>query len=171
VVVREVLQRASHGALAVGKLADRLQLWCSNAAAFSRMSSGPRTVTANQGVQAAHRTPVLRRVSAPVASVCHTRGSRSATKVGYFEVKSTNVVQDQMCTKPAKVGHLAATLLKYAGSAQRRPPPPPPCPPRSSLRGRKTKVAKAGPLRARVKSAKVRPTPYVSDPRVVCQPC
>ena len=31
---------------------------------------------------------------------------------------------------------------------------------RSSLRGR-IKVAKAGPLRARVKSAKVRPTPYV----------
>jgi hypothetical protein len=31
---------------------------------------------------------------------------------------------------------------------------------RSSLRGR-TKVAKVGPLRARVKSAKVRPTPYV----------
>jgi len=36
---------------------------------------------------------------------------------------------------------------------------------RSSLRGR-TKVAKAGPLRARVKSAKVRPTPYVYYPRV-----
>ena len=36
---------------------------------------------------------------------------------------------------------------------------------RSSLRGR-TKVAKAGPLRARVKSAKVRPTPYVYFPRV-----
>ena len=33
---------------------------------------------------------------------------------------------------------------------------------RSSLRGR-TKVAKVGPLRARVKSAKVRPTPYVSS--------
>ena len=31
---------------------------------------------------------------------------------------------------------------------------------RASLRGR-TKVAKVGPLRARVKSAKVRPTPYV----------
>ena len=30
----------------------------------------------------------------------------------------------------------------------------------------RTKVAKVGPLRARVKSAKVRPTPYVYDPRV-----
>jgi hypothetical protein len=36
---------------------------------------------------------------------------------------------------------------------------------RSSLRGR-TKVAKVGPLRARVKSAKVRPTPYVYYPPV-----
>ena len=37
---------------------------------------------------------------------------------------------------------------------------------RSSLGGR-TKVAKVGPPRARVKSAKVRPTPYVYYPRVV----
>ena len=36
---------------------------------------------------------------------------------------------------------------------------------RSSLRGR-TKVAKVGPPRARVKSAKVRPTPYVYYPRL-----
>ena len=45
---------------------------------------------------------------------------------------------------------------------------------RSSLRGR-TKVAKVGPLRARVKSAKVRPTPYVYFPRVLqigrCRDC
>eukprot|EP00964_Phaeocystis_antarctica_P048647 scaffold28174_cov56-Phaeocystis_antarctica.AAC.2 len=48
-----------------------------------------------------------------------------------------------MGTKPAKVGRVAP----------------------SSLRGR-TKVAKVGPPRARVKSAKVRPTPYVYYPPV-----
>ena len=71
----------------------------------------------------------------------------------------------EMGTKPAKVGHLQSLGVNSAkvrvGSAQRRPPPPP-APPRSSLRGR-TKVAKVGPLRARVKSAKVPPTPLTSS--------
>jgi hypothetical protein len=82
--------------------------------------------------------------------------------VGYFGVKSTNVCLAQMGTKPAKVGRLASTLLKYTSVLRNEDPPDPP-PPRSSLRGR-TKVAKVGPLRARVKSAKVRPTPYVYYP-------
>ena len=34
-------------------------------------------------------------------------------KVGYFGVKSAKVHPEQMGTKPAKVGHLAANLLKY----------------------------------------------------------
>ena len=104
-----------------------------------------------------------------------------------------------MGTKPAKVGHLAATLLKYVPKKQNKKQ----CPrvgsnpgllvefdvkagvfplhytkklrrnapkefffyiytltKRSLLRG-PTKCAKVGPPRARVKSAKVAPTPYV----------
>ena len=34
-------------------------------------------------------------------------------KVGYFGAKFAKVPQGQMGTKPAKVGHLAANLLKY----------------------------------------------------------
>ena len=34
-------------------------------------------------------------------------------KVRYFGVKSAKVLLEQMGTKPAKVGHLAANLLKY----------------------------------------------------------
>eukprot|EP00964_Phaeocystis_antarctica_P093975 scaffold60755_cov24-Phaeocystis_antarctica.AAC.1 len=64
----QVLWRTCRGALTVGKPAARL-CWCSIAAAFSRVSSGPRTATANRGVQAAHRTPLIHRFSAPVASV------------------------------------------------------------------------------------------------------
>ena len=33
-------------------------------------------------------------------------------KVGYFDPKSAKVLPEQIGTKPAKVGHLAATLLK-----------------------------------------------------------
>ena len=33
--------------------------------------------------------------------------------MGYFGVKSAKVHPEQMGTKPAKVGHLAANLLKY----------------------------------------------------------
>ena len=81
-----------------------------------------------------------------------TGGGTLATKAAYFGVKSTNVFRGEMCTKPAKVGRLASTLLKYVSSAQRRPSSPPPhTPPASSLRGR-TKVAKVGPLRTRVKN-------------------
>ena len=35
-------------------------------------------------------------------------------KVRYLDPKSANVHLEQMGTKPAKVGHLAANLLKYA---------------------------------------------------------
>jgi hypothetical protein len=66
-----------------------------------------------------------------------------------------------MCTTPAKVGRLASTLLNGTSVLRNEDPPPPP-PSRSSLRGR-TKVAKVGPLRARVKSAKVPPTPLTSS--------
>eukprot|EP00964_Phaeocystis_antarctica_P048631 scaffold28154_cov56-Phaeocystis_antarctica.AAC.3 len=52
--------------------------------------------------------------------------------------------------------------LKYVGSA----PLPPPPPGLRSRRGR-TRVAKVRPPRARVKSAKVPPTPYVYYPRIV----
>ena len=38
-------------------------------------------------------------------------------KVRYFDPKSAKVPPGQMGTKPAKVGHLAANLLKYV------PPP------------------------------------------------
>ena len=41
----------------------------------------------------------------------HHRGVL-ATKVGYFWVRPTKVPRGQMGTKPAKVGRLAATLLK-----------------------------------------------------------
>ena len=67
-----------------------------------------------------------------------------------------------MGTKPAKVGHLQSLGVNSAKvrrfCATKTSPFPPP---RSSLRGR-TKVAKVGHLRARVKSAKVRPTPFTS---------
>jgi hypothetical protein len=61
-------------------------------------------------------------------------GGELATKVGYFGVKSTNVRRTQMGTKPAKVGRLASTLLKYVGSAQRSafPAPPPFGPPNTA---------------------------------------
>jgi len=60
-----------------------------------------------------------------------------ATKVGYFGVKSTNVLRAQMGTKPAKVGHLqsrgvnSAKVRRFCATKT-----PPPRPPRSSLRGR-----------------------------------
>ena len=34
-------------------------------------------------------------------------------KVGYFDPKSAKVLPEQIGTKPAKIGHLAANLLKY----------------------------------------------------------
>jgi hypothetical protein len=74
-----------------------------------------------------------------------------ATKVGYFGVKSTKVYRVQMGTKPAKVGRLqsfdvnSAKVRRFCATKTSTPPPP-----RSSLRGR-TKVAKVGHLRARVK--------------------
>ena len=40
-----------------------------------------------------------------------TRPGVVVTKVVYFGVNSSNVLREQMGTKPAKVGHLAATLL------------------------------------------------------------
>jgi len=62
-----------------------------------------------------------------------TRGNESIKRLKwggvYFGVKYTNVQRVQMGTKPAKVGRLASTLLKYVGSAQRRPPPPRSSPP------------------------------------------
>jgi len=115
-----------------------------------------------------------------------------ATKVGYFGVKSTHVQRLQMGTKPAKVGRLAPGVLKCgaAPTPHRRAPPQKGLrstprakllksdrrrrltkrsslhKKRTSLRGR-TNVAKVGPLRARVKSAKVRPTRLtpLQDPR------
>ena len=33
--------------------------------------------------------------------------------MGYFDPKSAKVLPEQIGTKPAKVGHLAANLLKY----------------------------------------------------------
>ena len=72
---------------------------------------------------------------------CPTRGVL-ATKVGYFGVKSTNVLREQIRSRWAPnllnsvaCSRLASTLLNYVGSAQRRPPPSPPLP-RSSLRER-----------------------------------
>ena len=41
-------------------------------------------------------------------------------KVGYFGVKSAKVHPEQMGTKPAKVGHLAANLLKYVPKKQNK---------------------------------------------------
>ena len=62
-----------------------------------------------------------------------TRPGVVVTKVVYFGVNSSNVLREQMGTKPAKVGHLAATLLKYVGSGLRNEDLPlPPRPPRSS---------------------------------------
>ena len=80
-----------------------------------------------------------------------------------------------MGTKPAKVGRLAPCLINQGSNPGNIPYPGIPeksqvylwylavlvvFAKRSSLRGR-TKVAKVGPPRARVKSAKVWPTPYV----------
>jgi hypothetical protein len=81
--------------------------------------------------------------------------------VAVLWAKSTNVQLLQMGTKPAKVGHLqslgvnSAKVRRFMRNVQRRPPPPPP----QVFAPWRTKVAKVGPLRARVKSAKV-----VSDP-------
>ena len=44
-------------------------------------------------------------------------------KVGYFGVKSAKVPQGQMGTKPAKVGHLAANLLKYVKKNKKKSSP------------------------------------------------
>ena len=41
-------------------------------------------------------------------------------KVGYFGVKSAKVHPEQMGTKPAKVGHLAANLLKYVPNKKKK---------------------------------------------------
>ena len=122
-------------------------------------------------------------------------------KVGYFGVKSAKVPQGQMGTKPAKVGHLAANLLKYVKKKTKKKSAPPRFEPtidscqssrfssspppvflqigcfclqidshqtltKRSLIREPTKCAKVGRPRARVKSAKVRPTPYVYYPRV-----
>ena len=91
------------------------------------------------------------------------RGGVLATKAGYFGVKSTKVCRDTFQIKPAEVGHLQS--LGVNSAKVRRFCATKTSPPRSSLRGR-TKVAKLGPLQARVKSAKVRPTPYVYYPPV-----
>jgi hypothetical protein len=95
-------------------------------------------------------------------------GGGVATKVGYFGVKSTKVQRLQMGTKPAKVGHLqslgvnSAKVSRFCTTKTHLPPPPP------GLRSaERTKVGKVGPLRARVKSAQVRPTPYVYYPPVM----
>ena len=40
--------------------------------------------------------------------------------MGYFGVKFAKVPQGQMGTKPAKVGHLAANLLKYVPKKQKQ---------------------------------------------------
>ena len=49
-------------------------------------------------------------------------GGELATKVGYFGIKSTNVLREQMGTKPAKLGRLQSlgvnSAKKYFGSAQ-----------------------------------------------------
>ena len=49
----------------------------------------------------------------------------------YLGVKLSKVLREQVGTKPAKVGRLASTLLKYVGSAQRSTKtfPPSPLPP------------------------------------------
>ena len=44
-------------------------------------------------------------------------------KVGYFGVKSAKVPPGQMGTKPAKVGHLAANLLKYVQTKNKKSAP------------------------------------------------
>ena len=47
-------------------------------------------------------------------------------KVGYFDPKSAKVpIWADMGTKPAKVGHLAATLLKYVPKKQKNKTVPP----------------------------------------------
>ena len=79
-----------------------------------------------------------------------------------------------MGTKPAKVGRLVPCLLNQGSDPGNKPGIPVNSrirlflavfAKRSSLRGW-TKVAKVGPPWARVKFAKVRPTPYVYYPRV-----
>jgi len=74
-----------------------------------------------------------------------------------------------MGTKPAKLGRLqslgvnSAKLRRFC--ATKTPPPPPLFPGLRSVGG--PKLLKWGlSHRARVKSAKARPTPYVYDPRV-----
>ena len=41
-------------------------------------------------------------------------------KVGYFDPKSAKVLPEQIGTKPAKVGHLAANLLKYVPKKKKK---------------------------------------------------
>ena len=65
-----------------------------------------------------------------------------ATKVGYFGVKSANVIRDQMGTKPAKVGRLASGVLK-CGAVPQHSAPTGASAKRSSLCGT-SKVAKVG---------------------------
>jgi hypothetical protein len=118
----------------------------------------PRTplITPHDGPHVSHsfrETKKYIRHGGVVATKVRTLGSNRLTCTGCRWAQ--NLLKSVTCSR------LASTLLKYVGSAQRRPPPP-----RCSLRGR-TKVAKVGPLRARVKSAKVRPTPYVYYPPVV----
>ena len=102
------------------------------------------------------------RISVKRRQKTHPHPGVLATKVGYLGGSNRlTCAGTKMGTQPAKVGHLQSLGVNSAKvrrfCATKTSPPPPP---RSSLRGR-TKVAKVGPLRARVKSAKVRPTPYV----------
>ena len=81
----------------------------------------------------------------PAKTKCGTPyGVRTPVEAGDLTAKRvlSPIYHPAHCIKAAKKGALRA-LTK-----------------RSSLRGR-TKVAKVGPPRARVKSAKVAPTPYV----------
>ena len=56
-------------------------------------------------------------------------GGELATKVGYFGVKSTNVLREQMGTKPAKLGRLQSLGVNSAKvrrfCATKTSPPPP----------------------------------------------
>ena len=54
-------------------------------------------------------------------------------KVGYFDPKSAKVLLEQIGTKPAKVGHLAANLLKYVAKKTKKQKK---CPPGVRIPGR-----------------------------------
>jgi hypothetical protein len=109
---------------------------------------GPRCAKVRRGLHAAPTGASAKRSSIHAASKVVKSAPRADQSC------QSGAVSGRGRVKSAKVRPQAASHKKVFAPQKR-----------SSLRGR-TKVAKVGPLRARVKSAKVRPTPYVYYPRV-----